>query len=226
MLVNNLLVDPPDQGHLALAYGNNQELDSAISTYVNEGLSRGQLCVYATVHLRDEGHIEKFSSLILDYEENVAKGNLLVVDLAPFYISSLMGDMKPFEEAKKLFAEKAKDRKDKRVRFVGDGTGFLFKNKHFDECAMIEQWWQEKPFEGSYLCPYAKQFLDTYPHDIHAKRAVVLTHDSIVDVSPANLPKPDILGKKYYEKQEQMSITGEVQNSSIQAPNVDRGELQ
>ena len=182
---SNVLLDPPDDGHLALVYDNNQELDDAVSTYLNEGLRIGQLCVYATVHFRDDGHIKKFSSLILDYEENVAKGNLLVVDLAPFYISALLDDLKPFDDAKKLFAEKAQGRKDRRVRFVGDGTGFLFKNRHFEECAMVEKWWQEKPFSGSYLCPYPKQFLDAYPHDIHTKRLVVSTHDAVLDASEA-----------------------------------------
>lgn len=177
----SLLINPPANKHIMLLYDDAGGLDAAVADYINVGLERGQLCVYATVHYRDEGYLEKFSSLITNYKENVDSGNLMVIDLASFYISALTGDMKPFEDAKKLFAEKARERNDKHVRFVGDGTGFLFKNRHFDECAMIEQWWQERPFEGSYVCPFEKSLLHAFPHD--AKDVVMETHDVVVDVS-------------------------------------------
>lgn len=176
-----MLTDPPDRTHISLLYDNEDNLYSTIAAYLNEGLARGQLCVYASVHIRDEAHLEKISPLIRDYDANVEKGNLLVVDLAPHYISSMLGDMRPFEAAKKLFAEKAKHRADKHVRFVGDGTGFLFQNGHYDECAMIEEWWQQKPFEGSYVCPVSKSLLYKHPHDAHARRAIISTHDIIID---------------------------------------------
>lgn len=180
---NQSLIGPQDKAHIALLYDNEDALYSAIADYLNEGLAKGELCVYASVRIRDEGHTEKIASLIKDYDTHVEKGNLLVVDLALHYISALIGDMQPFEEAKKLFAEKSKDRANKHVRFVGDGTGFLFKNKHFDVCEMLEEWWQNKPFEGSYVCPFSKEFLSSYPHNLHAKRAVLVRHDVTVDVS-------------------------------------------
>lgn len=178
----HLLANPKNHQHIALVYDGVDELNARIAEYLNEGLRRGQLCVYATIHFRDQGHIDKFAALIADYKENSDKGNLLVVDLAPFYISALLGDMKPFEDAKKIFAEKAKDKEDKHVRFAGDATGFLFKNKHFDECAMIEQWWQRKPFEGSHVCPFPKSFLNSFPHEIYSKRSVFGAHDTLMDI--------------------------------------------
>ena len=168
---------------MAITYETNIEIVRAVADYLNEGLRRGQLCVYATVRYRDDGHIEEFGSHITNFKENVENGNLLVVDLAPLYISALLGDLMPFEDARKLFVERAKDRADKHVRFVGDGTGFLFKNRHFDECAMVEEWWQEKPFEGSYLCPYEKKVFDSFHHEMHSKRAVFHAHDIIIDAS-------------------------------------------
>jgi len=190
----SLLINPPPRSHIALFYDNRENLYRTVADYINTRLYKGQFCVYATVNYRDEHHIEKFSSLITDFEENVEVGNLLVVDLASYYISAMIGDMKPFEEAKKLFEEKGRQRADKHVRFVGDGTGLLFKNRHFDECAMVEQWWnnggtmveqwwQDKPFEGSYVCPFSRMLLENFPHDLHAKRAVMATHDIIINIS-------------------------------------------
>jgi hypothetical protein len=177
------LIEPKNKTHIALLYDNEDGLYSAVADYLNEGLTKGELCVYASVRIRDEGHTEKIAPLIKDYHTHIENGNLLVVDLASHYISALTGDMKPFEEAKKLFVEKSQNRANKHVRFVGDGTGFLFKNKHFDVCEMIEQWWQDKPFEGSYVCPFPKEFLDSYPHKLYAKQAVLDKHDVVLEAS-------------------------------------------
>lgn len=126
---SSILINPPAKKHIVLLFDDINNLDALVADYINEGLKRGQFCVYASVYLRDgRHHMEKLSILIDDYKENVRKENLLVVDLAPLYISALIGDVGPFEEAKKLFVEKAKGRADKHVRFVGDATGFLFRN--------------------------------------------------------------------------------------------------
>ena len=179
----SLLINPPKNSHIALFYDDRIDLERTVADYINIGLARRQLCVYATIRHRDEQHLERIYRLITDYAENIEKGNLLVVDLASYYLSALLGEMKPFDEAKKLFAKKASERADNHVRFVGDATGFLFKNRHFDECAMVEQWWQEKPFEGSYLCPYLRTPFETSPHDLHANRAVLATHDIVINIS-------------------------------------------
>lgn len=178
-----MLIDPKNNEHIALLYDKQEQLNAHVAEYINEGLRRGQLCVYASVHSRDEGYIQQLASLIPNYEDHIKKRNLLIIDLAPYYICSLLGDIKPFEEAKKLFTDLANNRADKHVRFVGDGTGFLFKNKHYDECAILEQWWQEKPFEGSYLCPFLKPFFSSFPHDTYSKRVVVANHDTVLDIS-------------------------------------------
>jgi len=218
-LVNssNLLLNPPNREHIALLYENKQELHTAISQYINEGLARGQFCVFATVHYRDEGYIQDLSSSIVNFKDNLENGSLLMIDLAPLYIAALLNDIEPFEKARKLLMEKAKDRKDRHVRFVGDGTGFLFKNKHFDACAVVEQWWQEKPFEGSYVCPYPKQFFDGFPHDIYSERAVVVTHDIVLDVSDSNSVKDE----QSSILQEQLSLSEKIQASNIQGTTPD-----
>jgi hypothetical protein len=103
--------------------------------------------------------------------------------MASLYVSAMTGNIKRFEEARKLFAERVEARKDKHVRFVGDGTGFLFKNRHLDECVKLEEWWQEKPFEGSHICPFEKQRDGSFPHEMHLKRVIANTHDVVINES-------------------------------------------
>jgi hypothetical protein len=126
--------------------------------------------------------------------------------------------MKPFEDAKKLFAERAKGRADKHVRFVGDGTGFLFRNKHFDECATLEEWWQDKPFEGSYVCPFEKKFFNAFPHDVHSERAIVVTHDVVIDVD--NLPERRSIDE-LNNQQQQLSSAQDIQGYNSNETRID-----
>jgi hypothetical protein len=46
------------------------------------------------------------SAMIRDYDRHVKGGDLIVIDFAPFFRSVMMGDLKPFVEAKKLLEEK------------------------------------------------------------------------------------------------------------------------
>ena len=171
----------PERVHVALVYQNEEEQRKAVADYLNEGLNKGYFCVFATIHYRDEGHVKALSDRINGYQENIDKGNLLVIDLASYYLAALIHDLRPFHEAKRLFEENVKGRSNRHIRFVGDGTGFLFRNRHFDECAMVEEWWQQKPFEGSYLCLHQKQHLDLFPQVY--TRVIRSTHDSVVNSS-------------------------------------------
>ena len=217
--VSSFLINPPINKHILLLYDNQAALESLIAEHINEGLKSGQLCVFGSIHLRDHEFIESFSSLIVDYKENVKKGNLLIIDLAPFYISAVMGDMTPFENAKKMLAEKVGHRSDKRIRFVGDGAGFLFKNRHFEECAILEQWWQEKPFEGTYVCPYLRSSLDGHYHALHAKRAVMAAHDIVINISETPL------SGDLYKHQEAHVIESKEQTTRVSKNALWRSEL-
>ena len=80
-----------------ILYDNNSERDLVSVKYVNLGLEEKQLCIYASMNAYDDtSYLAKISSQINDYEENINKGNLLIVDLKPFYNSALIGDLTPF----------------------------------------------------------------------------------------------------------------------------------
>jgi hypothetical protein len=85
-----------------------------------------------------------------------------------------------FDAIKDELKSKVANRADKHIRFVGDCADLLFRNKHFDECIRLEEWGQQKPFEGSYLCPYPKQLIDKYPFSFHKFR-VISNHDVVAD---------------------------------------------
>jgi hypothetical protein len=176
----NTLANPRDNNHILMLYEDDSDLYNAAASYINEGLKRGQLCVYASVRNRDDRHVEKVASMIVDYDKNVAAGNLLVVDLAPVYISAVCGDLAPYKGLAGQLAELAKDRADKHTRLVADCATFMFQNKHFDECTALESWGQEKPMFGSYVCPYLRSLFEKYPFDYH-KFKIMANHNLAVD---------------------------------------------
>jgi hypothetical protein len=177
----NIIVNPPIHEHIALLYDNEYERDTLAAAYINEGLKRGQLCAYASVVNLDSVTLNNtLGSKIVDFDENIRKGNLVLIKLSSHYVEALTGNLEPFNVMERDLTEKAKIRKDKHVRIVADCAGFLFENKHFDECVELEEWWHHKPFEGSYLCPFPNSLCDKFPYNYHKYR-VFGNHDIIID---------------------------------------------
>lgn len=181
---------------MALLYDSEQVRDSEIIRFINEGLKANQVCIYGTIHVRDKEYFQSLSSQILDYEENVKKGRLLVVDFAPFYVAAMTSDLAPYEQVQRQLEAMFKDNKEMKVRYVGDATGFLFKNRHFDECAMIEEWWQNVRIEAvTTLCLFQKSLFDKYPFS-HHKHRILANHDVAIDANGSATIYSDESGKK------------------------------
>jgi hypothetical protein len=145
---------PQNYEHMVLLYGSQINRDRTVAYYFNQGLEKGQLCVYATIQYRDKTRLDGIASLIDKSDEHLKKGNLMFIDLAPMYVACMCGDLDPFKEAAKQLVKLVQTRQDKHIRFFGDCAGFLFHNHHFEECLQLEAWGQERPFFGSYLCGY------------------------------------------------------------------------
>jgi hypothetical protein len=136
-----------------------------IARLINHGLSKGDLCVVMSMNIRDKdwvpGHLAK---RIKKYPENVNDEKIWFLDTSSFYVSALCQDFKPFEQ----FKEQLKKRLDSihgqvntntdnsfhsqdsiiissssmpKACFVSDCAGTLFKNRHFEQCYALEQWW-------------------------------------------------------------------------------------
>jgi two-component system OmpR family response regulator len=179
-------------------YDNNSERDLSSINYINRGLEEKQLCIYASVNAYDDtSHLEKICSQIKDYKENINKRNLLIVDLKPFYDSALKGDLTPFEDLYIQLLQQLKNRHGKcGVLIVADCADSLFRNKHFDQCNLVEKWWQdvyvkwirqqhqerEQGYIINVICPHSGSLLSKHPFDQH-KHQLCHNHSITVDAS-------------------------------------------
>ena len=177
------LAYPLQNAHIMLLYNNQQDLNDAYITYINEGLAQGQLCVFASVLLQNNDFLKDISSRIINFEENVQNENLMLVDMAKYYIQAMMDNLQEFDNLKNKLMDKVrndKKRNDKHVRLIDDCSEFLFKNKHFEECINLENWIHQKRFEGSVLCPYSKSLFDQFPYYYYLFR-VFHSNDIVID---------------------------------------------
>ena len=186
--------------HSVLLYNDTRNRDAYIINYINEGLNKNELCIYGTINLRDKESLE-IAPHIIDYEKNISESNLMIVDLAPFYIAALTRNMELFEKLKKEISERIKSRKNKHIRFIDDCASFLFENRHFAQCISIESWWHHRPIKGTYLCPYKKSIFKKYPFNLHKDNVIRANHDIVIDVT-SNLSK-----KLMNDKREENSST-------------------
>jgi CheY-like chemotaxis protein len=180
--------NPSSRGqHVMLLYDINSNRDVAAINYINQGLAENQLCIYASVNAYDTSHLSKISTRIKNYEENIDERNLIIVNLKPFYDSALVGDLTPFEEFKVQLQQELKDRD---ILIVADCADNLFRNKHFDQCELVEKWWQENYIEWrklrqnhiTIICPHSGSLLSKHPFDYH-KHQISHNHTLTIDTT-------------------------------------------
>jgi CheY-like chemotaxis protein len=179
------LSDPSDYEHIVILYSDKDDDQSnynyVVSEYINAGLAKNQLCVYTYIEKDLETAMAELSKRIMNYEENVKGGNLLLVDFKPFCSSARGNNLKPFEELMQIVKEKTRDRADKHVRIIGRTAGWLYENKHFDQCLALERWWHTKPFNGSLVCPY-KISLFEHKQFFEHQDSLFIRHDTILKI--------------------------------------------
>ena len=178
---STLFYKPNPEEHVIIRYSDENKLAELATTFFNEGLKLNQFCIYASMHLDNE-ILEKLSSKIKDYDKHIENENLLIVGLKPYYTAIMEQNLEPFNDLKKYVLEKKSKREDKPIRLWGDLVSYLFEQKHFDECVLLEQWWQENPLGGLIVCPYNRKFLDEPLYEkqkdmiIHEHEKTILCH--------------------------------------------------
>jgi hypothetical protein len=181
----------PFHQHAMLLYSNDE--DNATANYVNEALSRRQLTVYVPINTdnNNASHLSKIVSEIVNYEENVNRGNLLTLDIRSFYNFALDGNMQPFEELKILLEDAIKERiasdKNDEVIFVSGIAGTLTTNQKFNESVNAERWWQKTYFEWlqkglkvTMICLHPSPILNKNQF-MDYKQAISSLHDITLD---------------------------------------------
>ncbi|WP_148680941.1 MEDS domain-containing protein [Candidatus Nitrososphaera gargensis] len=180
------LVDPSCREHVILLYDSDDERNEVAINYINEGIRKGQLAVYASVNASDKMFMSKISSKIVGYDDNVNNGNLLILSLKPFYERALNGDLEPFKDFKALLEEIVNERiaagKSGEVIVVADCADNLSRNEKFDECVYVERWWQETHLEWqknnqkiTVICPHPNSVLNKHSHKERISRQHSLT---------------------------------------------------
>ncbi|HSE99405.1 MAG TPA: response regulator [Nitrososphaeraceae archaeon] len=158
----------PSTEHIMLLYNSDDQRNDAAVNYINKGLTDGHHCIYASINAYDSesnSNISNLSSKIDNYKENIESGELRIINFKPYYESALRGDLSPFKKLKTelektLYHRQSEGKKDAILAFA-DAACFLSQNNHFEECEILEKWWQETNLEWiknnkdiTVICPH------------------------------------------------------------------------
>jgi CheY-like chemotaxis protein len=187
-----------------LLCNNQNECDSAAIDSINEGLGIGQLCIYASVFNGEKSHLNRISPRIPNYQENIDKGNLVMIDFLPFYESAKASNLVVFEQIKELVEDLLHKRiaegKAGKVLIFAEAAGFLSEHCHFDKSIELERWWNNAHIE------WRKNKLNI---------TIICPHPSTVLGEESNLSARSKIGDVH-------SVTLELQRCRIRANNVSR----
>jgi CheY-like chemotaxis protein len=165
--------------HGILLYGNNTERDSVTAELINKGLEENQLCIYASVDAYDKSHLANLRAKIKNYEENIYKKNLLIVNLKPFYDSALKEDLTIFEKFRTQIDLELERRANKRIIIIADCADNLLQNHCFEQSELVERWWHRVYMEWTHgeeqnhitiICPHLDSLLCNRPFDNYSHK--------------------------------------------------------
>jgi CheY-like chemotaxis protein len=199
------LTNIPSNEHIMLLYSNDDERNNVAVNYINNGLKSGYHSIYASINAYDSkssSNISNLSSNIDNYKENIERDDLRIVDFKPYYKSALNVDFRPFKKLKKELEEtlnhrKSEGKKDAILVFA-DAACFLSQNKHFDECEILEWWWNETTTEWrqnnqniTVVCPHPRLVINNPILSLHTKGRLNGMHTITIDLnqSPAENQK-------------------------------------
>ncbi|GEM_PF-199449 len=216
--------------HVMLLYNDYSDRELASIKYINQGLQEKQLCIYASVDAYNTSHLSKISWQIKDYEENITKRNLIILNLKPFYDSALAGDLTPFNEFYIQLQQELKHRDGKNgVLIVADCADNLFRDKNFDQCNIVEKWWQDVYIKWlqqqektraqnqnhiiNVICPHSGSLLSKHPFDQHKHQ---LSHNHSIIIDTAGYLLTQYATAAYKEKKVQVAQSSSRVSSSIE----------
>ena len=219
-LFGNIFDNSPPLGlteHICMYYENESQPSSVSITnhgllrYMDEGLRQDQLCVYLSMNNMKKDHQKKILSQIPNLKKNEEKNFMIIKNSDDYYINAACDNLKSFETLKKEIFEKATLDNKKEIRIVCDIPNLLFKNKHFDQCIALEEWWDQtiEEFNKKHglsvllLCLYNSNNFHDAPFKYH-KHRINDNHATICDSEGIVYPKSskfDLLKGERIEKE-------------------------
>ena len=214
--------------HVMLLYNDYSDRELACINYINQGLQAKQLCIYVSVDAYNTSHLSKISWQIKDYEEHIIKRNLIILNLKPFYDYALAGDLIPFERFY-IQLEQELERRDGNngVLIVADCADNLFRDKHFDQCNIVEKWWQDVYIKWqqqqektrgqnrnpiiNIICTHSGSLLSEQPFDQHKHQ---LSHNHSIIIDTAGYILTQFTTAAYKEKKVQVANSSTCLSSS------------
>jgi len=191
------LTNIPSNEHIMLLYSSDDERNNVAVNYINNGLKSGYHSIYASINAYDSknsSNISNLSSKIYNYKKNIESGELKIVNFKPYYESALNVDFRPFKKLKKEWEEtlnhrKSEGKKDAILVFA-DAACFLSQNKHFDECEILEWWWNETTTEWrqnnqniTIVCPHPRLVINNPILSLDTKGRLNGMHTITIDLN-------------------------------------------
>lgn len=175
LLLNDLT--PKDDRELFL----NKTMIDSLSEFINDGMIKGERCIYATARIKNESVSEHLLSEIIDCNKNVKLRNFQLIDLSHHYISALCNDFAPFEQFVKYLRKQSMHSATGKLRFVCDCAGTLFRYKHFEQCVELENWWlRNLPKNTIRLGLYPAYLFDQPPYRYNVKPLLSTNTTSLI----------------------------------------------
>ena len=199
-LINNLFRNIFDNSssiglteHICMYYEKESQSTSvpianSLLRYIGEGLQKDQLCVYLSLYNIEKDHPKTILSQIPNLKRSQEKNLMVIKNSDDYYISAACDNLKLFEDLKRQIFEKAILYNKKEIRIVCDIPNLLFKNKHFDQCVALGEWWDQTIEElnknhelnVSLLCLYNSNNLQNAPFKYHRYR-INDNHSTVCD---------------------------------------------
>ncbi len=179
-----------------LLCNNRDECDSAAIDSLNEGLKAGQLCIYASIFNGDKLHRSTISSKITNCQENIEKGNLVIIDFLPFYESAKASNFAPLKQLnagiEELLRKRISEGEDDKVLIFAEAAGFLSEHCHFNKSIDLESWWNDthsewlknKQLNITIICPHPATVLNK-ESNLYFKSQIRKVHSLVVELQNA-----------------------------------------
>lgn len=177
---------------------NQDECNSAAIDSLNEGLRAGQLCIYASVFNGNKSHLSRISSKITNYQVNIEKGNLVIIDLLHFYESARASNLAPFKHLmvriEQLLHKRISEGKGDTVLIFAEAAGFLSEHCLFNKSIDLESWWNDAYFDWlknkqlnvTIICPHPATILNK-ESNLYAKSQIGNVHSLMVELQKCRL---------------------------------------